>query len=129
MKTRVLMTLSSFGALALASAQTIYNASFESNSFTVSPGYIANNAQIVGWSTTDPWRAGLNPAGGTSPFADNGVFPDGGTVAFIQSGPNSSLSTVISNLTFGETYKVNFRVNARANQGTNSGPPHPQPQG
>jgi len=122
-----LTTLGLLSALALASAQTISNPSFESNSFTVYPGYISMNTQIVGWTTTDPAHAGLNPvSGGTpNPFADNGTVPEGTNVAFIQSAANSSLSTVISNLTVGETYKVNFRVNARADHGTNSGPPMP----
>jgi hypothetical protein len=101
------------------SAASIFNPSFEANSFTNYPGYISSNVAIVGWSTTDPGHAGLNPYSGTNnPFADNGVVPDGTNVAFIQSlGGNSSLSTVISNLTVGQTYKVNFRVNARANVG------------
>src|SRR5215510_11434834 len=107
-----LTTLALLGALAIASAQTIPNPSFEANSFTNGHGYITNNAQIVGWSTTDANHAGLNPAA-DSPFADNGAIPHGTNVAFIQSAPNSSLYTTISNLTFGETYKVNFRVNAR----------------
>jgi parallel beta-helix repeat protein len=117
-----------FGALALASAQTIPNPSFESNSFTTYPGYISANGPIVGWSTTDPGSAGLNPAGGNPtnyPFADNGTIPDGTNVAFIQSAPDSSLYTTISNLTIGQTYKVNFRVNARAAFGGNPGPPMP----
>jgi concanavalin A-like lectin/glucanase superfamily protein/hapalindole biogenesis HpiC1 cyclase-like protein len=95
---------------------TIPNPSFEANSFTVLPGYISGNGPITGWTTTDPARAGLNPASG-SPFADNGATPHGNNVAFIQNGPNSSLSTVISNLTIGQTYKVTFRVNARSSFG------------
>jgi len=117
MKTRILPTLGLFGALTLASAApTIPNPSFEANSFTVWPGYISSNSPITGWTTTNPARAGLNPASG-SPFADNGAIPHGNNVAFIQSGTNSSLSTVISNLTSGETYKINFRVNARSGVG------------
>src|SRR5262245_23120679 len=99
--------------LALASAQTIPNPSFEANSFTVYPGYISGNTQIVGWTTTDSAHTGLNPVSGgiPNPFADNGTVPDGANVAFIQSvGGNSSLSTAISNLTVGQTYKVNFRI-------------------
>jgi hypothetical protein len=98
----------------IAPSPLISNPSFEFNSFTNSPGYISGNTNIVGWTTTDPAHAGLNPAGGNNPFADNGTVPDGNNVAFIQSlGGNSSLSTVFSNLTVGQTYKVNFRVNAR----------------
>ena len=105
------------GAFALGWAQGFPNPSFELNSFTVGPGYVRDNAPIVGWNTTDPARSGLNPASGT-PFADNGAIPDGTNVAFIQSGTNSSLSTVLPNLTAGQTYKVNFRVNARSFLGT-----------
>ena len=110
------LTFSLFGVLmmtgSLNGAATISNPSFEANSFTVWPGYHhqAGNGAIVDW--TPSGGAGLNPASG-SPFADNGVIPHGSQVAFIQNGADSFLSTVISNLTVGETYKVNFRVNAR----------------
>ena len=89
------------------------NPSFEANSFTVFPGYHhqAGNGAIVGW--TPSGGAGLNPSSG-SPFANNGIIPNGSQVAFIQNGADSSLSTVIPNLTIGQTYKVNFRVNARS---------------
>lgn len=50
MKT-ALTTLGLFGSLALSSAQTISNPSFESNSFTLSPGYISSNTTIVGWTS------------------------------------------------------------------------------
>ncbi len=93
-------------------AQTISNPSFEADTFTVFPGYISGNSPITGWTAGDANRAGINPGGG-SPFADNGTIPAGSQVAFIQNGANSSLSTVISGLTAGQTYKVNFRVNAR----------------
>ena len=111
----IVAVLGLWGACTPGVAQTISNPSFESNSFTVYPGYISSNTTIVGWTTTNTNRAGLNPASG-NPFADNGTIPDGNNVAFIQSDPslNSSLSTVISNLVVGETYKVNFRVNARS---------------
>lgn len=95
-----------------ALAQTIPNPSFEDNSFSGFPGYVnqGGNGTINGWTASG--GAGLNPAGG-SPFADNGTIPAGSQVAFIQNGPSASLSTVISGLTAGQTYKVNFRVNAR----------------
>jgi hypothetical protein len=107
-----------FGALALTSAQSIPNPSFETNSFTTWPGYwyeTHGNGAIVGWSTDG--TTSLNPVSGSTdhnPFADNGIVPDGSNVAFIQSGTNSFLATTVSNLTAGQTYKVNFRVNARA---------------
>ena len=103
---------------ALAASPTIANPSFEANSFTVFPGYHhqAGNGVIVGW--TPSGGAGLNPSAG-SPFADNGVVPNGSQVAFIQNAAGASLSTVIADLTVGETYKVNFRVNARGGNTAN----------
>ena len=105
---------------ALAASPTIANPSFEANSFTVFPGYHhqAGNGAIVGW--TPSGGAGLNPSAG-SPFADNGVVPNGSQVAFIQNAAGASLSTVIADLTVGETYKVNFRVNARGGNTATSG--------
>ena len=97
---------------AIVAAATIQNPSFEADAFAVFPGYISGNSPITGWNAGDAARAGINPGGG-SPFADNGVIPNGSQVAFIQNGASSSLSTVISDLVIGETYKVNFRVNAR----------------
>jgi len=97
--------------------QTIPNPSFEADTFTVFPGYITNNTAITGWIGTPTSRVGLNPASG-SPFADNGTIPNGNNVAFIQVNPDdpaspSTLSTTISGLTAGTTYKVTFRANAR----------------
>ncbi|HEY5913299.1 MAG TPA: immunoglobulin domain-containing protein [Verrucomicrobiae bacterium] len=98
-------------------AQTIPNASFEADNFTVSPGYISGNTAITGWTGTPADRVGLNPASG-SPFADNGAIPDGSKVAFIQSNVSdpatpSTLTTTISGLTPGTAYRVIFRANAR----------------
>ena len=95
-----------------APAQTISNPSFETDAFTTFPGYYfqAGNGTITGW--TPSGGAGLNPSAG-SPFADNGAIPAGSQVAFIQSGASASLSTLITGLTSGTTYKVNFRANAR----------------
>lgn len=95
---------------------SIPNPSFESNTFATAPGYVSVNTPITGW-TADPTDAiGLNPAGGLNPFADNGIIPDGKNVAFIESGNDqastqSTLSTTISGLTVGTTYKVEFLVN------------------
>jgi len=105
-----------------AHAQTIPNPSFEADTFTVNPGYISGNGPITGWTANADSRVGLNPAGG-SPFADNGVIPNGVNVAFIQSDPavadGVTLSTTISDLVPGQAYTVNFRVNARAGQEAN----------
>jgi len=106
------------GAMTLGAAPTIPNPSFEADTFTVFPGYISGNSPITGWTAGDPTRAGINPGGG-SPFANNGVIPNGSQVAFIQNSATASLSTTISDLTVGVTYKVNFRVNARGGQTPN----------
>ena len=114
MKT-LLSTLALTAALAFAGsarAATIPNPSFEANTFSAFPGYAGGaNGTINDWTASG--GAGLNPSGG-SPFADNGTIPNGGQVAFIQNGAAASLSTTISGLTVGTTYKVNFRVNARS---------------
>ncbi|MEK7676894.1 MAG: hypothetical protein AAB676_13760, partial [Verrucomicrobiota bacterium] len=112
----------SFAFLAMCSlhlfGQTIPNPSFESDTFTVWPGYISLNTPITGWTGTPEARVGLNPAAG-SPFADNGTIPHGNNVALIQANVDdpstpSTLSTTISGLTVGTTYKVTFRANARS---------------
>jgi hypothetical protein len=99
-----------------ALGQTIPNPSFEANAFTVSPGTINDNTAITGWTATDPNLAGLNPAGGSSLYADNGFTPAGTNVAFIQSA--GSLSTTISGLTAGQKYVVTFRANAQTTTAT-----------
>ena len=108
-----------------ALGQTIPDPSFETDTFTVSPGYVSEqpSAAITGWTANPTDQAGLNPAGGLSPFANNGIIPDGKNVAFIQSGGDPSfaqttLSTTISGLTVGTTYKVTFRANASSGQNT-----------
>src|SRR4051794_1963376 len=77
--------------------QTITNASFEANSFTVAPGYISDNTAIIGWTADVPSGAGLSPTAGDTTFADNGIVPNGTNVAFIAGG--TTLSTTISGLT------------------------------
>jgi Immunoglobulin I-set domain/Protein of unknown function (DUF642) len=94
-------------------AQTITNPSFEANTYTVAPGYISDNSPITGWTADNPSGAGLNPAGGTSQFADNGAIPDGKNVAFISGG--TTLSTTITGLTAGKIYKLMFQANAPSN--------------
>lgn len=115
---RSLACLAVLAALSVhVSGQTIPNPSFESDTFGTFPGYISGNTAITGWTGTPVERVGLNPAAG-SPFADNGTIPDGNNVAFIQANVDdpltpSTLSTTISGLTVGTTYKVAFRANAR----------------
>lgn len=100
-----------------ASAQTIPNPSFEADTFSVFPGYVSANAPITGWTGAPANRIGLNPGGG-SPFANNGAIPSGSQVAFIQANVDDPatptyLSTTLSGLTVGTTYKLTFRANAR----------------
>jgi hypothetical protein len=100
-------------------AQTIPNASFESNTFAVFPGYASGNGgTITGWTLSDAAGIGLNPAGVQKPFADNGAIPNGANVAFIQAVNNTNtLSTTITGLTVGRNYAVSFRANCRASTG------------
>ena len=97
-------------------AQSLSNPSFEADTFTTFPGYASGNGgSITGWTLSSPGSAGLNSAG-NSPFADNGLIPDGKNVAFIQSsaGTVGLLSTTITGLTPGVVYEVSFRANSRA---------------
>jgi hypothetical protein len=104
-------------------AQTITNPGFEADSFTIFPGYIGNspthapNGPITGWTGTPVSRTGLNPAG-SSPFADNGIIPEGANVAFIQAGTSGVvvLESTVTGLQIGTNCSVSFRVNARSNQ-------------
>ncbi len=102
-----------------AAAPTIPNPSFELDATPTNfPGYISGNASITGWTTNDPTRTGLNPGvfgGFDTPFADNGIIPQGARVAFVQStGGMSTLSTSITGLTAGTWYRVQFRANSRS---------------
>ena len=96
-------------------AQTIINASFETDTFTTPPGYSnqGGNGPITGWTTGFPGSVGLNPSAG-SPFADNGTVPNGSNVAFLQSAGGTNLTTTVTGLTAGVKYKANFRANARS---------------
>jgi hypothetical protein len=99
-----------FCALAVSiPAQSITNPSFEANSFAVAPGTVAANGPITGWTFGDSTRAGLNPAGGASPYNNNGIIPNGNNVLWLQ--PTNYASTIIDGLTPGATYNVTFRAN------------------
>ncbi|HVY68652.1 MAG TPA: immunoglobulin domain-containing protein [Verrucomicrobiae bacterium] len=97
-----------------AHAQTISNPSFETDTFTVAPGFISDNKAITGWTVDNPAGAGLSPAAGDITFADNGAIPDGKNVAFITGG--TTLSTTITGLTASKVYKLTMQVNATTNQ-------------
>ena len=110
--TAILLT---FAAGPLA-AQTIPNAGFETDSFTLFPGYVSDNSPITGWQGGPPERIGLNPSDG-SPFADNGTIPEGTNVAFIQSqdsGTPTELSTTISGLTANTQYPCSVSASTPA---------------
>ena len=118
----------------------IANPSFELDTYTVWPGYTGGNGGVLtGWTatgtgnTTDPaGRSGINsnpptwnPAN-TSPFGNNGIYPDGTQVGFIQAfatptvnTATTTLSNTITGLTPGETYRLTFGFNARAGQSPN----------
>ena len=91
----------------------LVNPSFEVDAFTAQPGYISSgNFPITGWAVSAPAAMGLNPAGGASPFADNGTVPNGSQVAFMQS--DGTLSQVVTGLTPDVAYYVKFYENARS---------------
>ncbi|MGV3772376.1 MAG: immunoglobulin domain-containing protein [Verrucomicrobiales bacterium] len=90
-------------------AQTVVNPSFEDDTFDVWPGYVSGNFPITGW--TSAGGAGINPAGGSSPFGNNGAVPDGAKVAFIQE--DSFLSQLVSGFVPEDDYYITFFENAR----------------
>lgn len=119
-----IMTLGRIAALGIAAAlllgpaafgQTITNPSFEANNYTVAPGFINGNVPLTGWTANLSDFAGLNPAGGTNAFANNGAVPDGNNVAFLQ-WTGTALSSTIAGLTVGTNYKVQFRANCPTGQ-------------
>lgn len=118
MSSKSCYSLLSLSVLVISSpvrAALISNSGFETDTFNTFPGYISGNGPITGWSSDVDANAGLNPGGG-SPFANNGVIPEGTQVGFIQA--NNSTTTLSSNagitdLTPGETYNLTFRVNSR----------------
>jgi hypothetical protein len=119
MKTLKLAILAAFVSFVpLAWAQTISNPSFESNNFTIPPGYVSDNGPITGWTAVGD--VGLNPAGGFSPRADNGATPQGFNVAFIQ--VVSSLSNSVTGLIVGVNYRVTFRANSSIAGGGSANP-------
>ncbi|MBK1882573.1 immunoglobulin domain-containing protein [Luteolibacter pohnpeiensis] len=111
-----LIGLTIFLALPAAlDAQTIENPSFEADAFSTAQGAISDNGNITGWVGSPTDRVGISSTSQTGTYADNGTIPDGNNVAFLKSGLDgvpTTLSTTITGLTPGETYKVTFRANA-----------------
>ncbi len=89
----------------------VTNPSFQADSFPTFPGYRggSNPAAITGWTG----GGGINGSdlGAGTPFADNGAYPDGTRVAFIQ-GPGS-LTQTLNGFTVGQRYWVQVWMNAR----------------
>jgi hypothetical protein len=91
---------------------TLVNSSFETDTFTNFPGYISGNFPITGWDCSNPSGAGINPANG-SPFANNGIIPDGTKVAFIQA-DGCYLQQTVTGFVPGKTYYLKFWENSRS---------------
>ena len=93
-----------------AQAVPIINPSFQTDTPSLFPGYTS----LTGWTATG--LVGINP--GTSglvsysPYADNGLIPDGKQVAFMQG--TNVLSQVVSNLQVGGLYQLHYFENAQA---------------
>ena len=113
------LSLAAFAAHPASAQSLITNGSFEANSFTTYPGYVGgDNGFITGWTSNNN-NSGLNPAAG-DPFDNNGVSPDGGNVAFLQSAGGSTATPTtlyqqLTGLTIGQVYSVSFYDNSRAN--------------
>ncbi|MBN2506321.1 MAG: immunoglobulin domain-containing protein [Verrucomicrobia bacterium] len=89
---------------------TIVNPSFEADTFAVWPGYVNGNGPITGW--TSAGGHGINPAGGSAPFGDNGAVPDGAQIAFMQE--DGALSQLLNGFVAGRTYQIRYFENARS---------------
>jgi Protein of unknown function (DUF642)/PEP-CTERM motif len=92
----------------------LFNPNFEAGGTTLAfPGYTSG---IAGWNKTGSGSTGYNYAG-NSPFADNGVYPEGQTIAFLQN--DVTLSQNLTGLTVGQQYMLDFYYNSR-NDGDNA---------
>ena len=99
-----------------ASAQTITNFSFESNS-AIGSGYGAINGwTAIGGGTIGGGSHGVGLNNSSGPFANNGVIPDGTQVAFLQTNgsADTTLAQTINGLTIGDQYVISFYDNSRA---------------
>jgi len=105
----------------LTVGMALTNPSFETDTGWAYPGYASasgGNGLITGWNLSNPGGAGINPAG-SSPFADNGVIPNGSQICFIQAS-GDTLSQVVSGFTVGSAYVVHYYENARTGTGVPS---------
>jgi hypothetical protein len=85
------------------------NPSFETDNFSVFPGYVNGNGPITGWNALG--GHGVNPGTTFSPFADNGAIPHGTKVAFMQA--DGPMTQLVTSFTPGEIYYVHYYENAR----------------
>jgi hypothetical protein len=124
-------------ACSAAHAADIANPSFEADTYVTFPGYISGNGgTLTGWTATGAGnttnaaaRTGINanpatwnPANANNtPFGNNGVYPDGSKVGFIQAvgtttaGATTTLSNTLTGLTPGQSYRVTFNFTSRNN--------------
>jgi hypothetical protein len=87
---------------------TLQNASFEAGGISFPfPGYISG---MAGWTKTGPGGFGYNFAGNT-PFADNGLYPEGRAVAFLQN--DGTIAQTVDGLTAGQLYRFELDYNTR----------------
>ncbi|MDZ7617701.1 MAG: LamG-like jellyroll fold domain-containing protein, partial [Patescibacteria group bacterium] len=107
----------------LAGRPIVGNGSFEWDTYAANSGYASGNGgKISGWQLSNSAGMGLNPANDgasdPSPFANNGLVPDGSQVAFIQAitTPRSMEQTVVG-MEPGEHYVLTYRENARSQTG------------
>ena len=110
----LLLAFSLLGQLPTVAADsiTVVNPSFQADDYPVYPGYngqAGNPAAITGWTG----GGGINGSdvGAGSPFGDNGVYPDGTRVAFVQG--TGSLTQTLTSFTIGQRYWVQVWTNAR----------------
>jgi len=92
-------------------APVLINPSFEADHFTNFPGLVSGNRALTGWFAAG--SVGLNPvADGRSPYADNGLIPQGTQVAFIQAG--GLLRQTSGGFIVGGVYQLQYAENACA---------------
>ena len=109
----ILGTLPNCSISKASTTLVVANPSFEINTFATWPGYCDNNRPITGWTLDNLNGGGINPAGGSAPFASKGPIPDGTQFAFIQA-EGDILHQTVSGFTVGDAYYVHYYEGARA---------------